>query len=69
MTKQQFIKFKYFSGCEREFDFLNVDHENTTYHSQEFQTFENIFLGTTTIVIFTTNILLIMTLVSSKYLR
>ena len=60
---------KFHLGCEKEFSHPDVEHENTSYHSNSFQTFENMFTAVTTIVIFTTNVLLIVALASSKFLR
>ena len=60
---------KFYLGCEREFIHPDIEIENTSYHSETFQTFENIYMAITTVLIFTTNILLIITLAASKFLR
>ena len=60
---------KFHLGCEKDFSHPTVEYENTSHHSHDFQTFENMFIGVTTTVIFTTNVLLIVALASSKFLR
>ena len=69
MTEATVEVNKFHLGCEKEFSHPDVERENTSHHSHSFQTFENIFTGVTTIVIFTTNVLLIVALASSKFLR
>ena len=69
MIEEKTVSIAFLSGCEKDTDFPNVERENTSYHSYDFQVFENIFMGITTIVIFTTNILLTMVLATCKHLR
>ena len=60
---------KFNLGCEREFNHPDIERENTSYHSAAFQTFENIYTAITTILVFSTNILLIIALAASKFIR
>ena len=55
-----------FFEYEKDYRYPDVDHEN---NSLDLQTFKKIYFCITTILIFSTNLLLIIVLVSSNYLR